>query len=123
MLTRLRFENFKAWRDTGEVELKPITGFFGRNSSGKTSLFQALLMMKQTATTSDRGIVFHFGDEKTPVDLGDFESVIHNHDTTSGLKLSLGWTAEFTFDIPSSYAGGSVAEGDEIIFQVKSRQM
>ena len=123
MLTRLRFENFKAWKDTGDVALKPITGFFGRNSSGKTSLFQALLMMKQTATTSDRGIVFHFGDEKTPVDLGDFESVIFNHDTSRDLKLLLGWTAEFTFDIPPAFAGGSVAEGDEVVFEVTSREI
>ena len=67
MLTRLRLENFKSWRDTGDIALKPITGFFGPNSSGKTSLFQALLLMKQTVDSSDRGIVFHFGDEKHPL--------------------------------------------------------
>ena len=85
MLTRLQLENFKSWRDTGDIALKPITGFFGPNSSGKTSLFQALLLMKQTVDSSDRGIVFHFGDEKTPVDLGDFESVVHEHDTDRSL--------------------------------------
>lgn len=34
MLTGLRLRNFKSWADTGEVELRPITGFFGANSSG-----------------------------------------------------------------------------------------
>ena len=38
MLTRLRLENFKSWEDTGDIALKPITGFFGPNSSGKSSL-------------------------------------------------------------------------------------
>ena len=77
MLTQFRLENFKSWKDTGVIPLKPITGFFGPNSAGKSSLFQALLLMKQTEDSPDRQVVFHFGDEKTPVDLGDFESVVH----------------------------------------------
>ena len=89
MLTRLRLENFKSWEDTGDIALKPITGFFGPNSSGKSSLFQALLLMKQTADSGDPGAVFHFGNEKTLVDLGDFESVVHKHDTERTLKFSL----------------------------------
>ena len=70
MLTRLRLENFKSWKNTGDIALKPITGIFGANSSGKTSLIQALLLLKQTAESSDRGIVFHFGDDRTPVGPG-----------------------------------------------------
>lgn len=71
MLTRLRLQAFKSWKDTGDVALKPVTGFFGPNSSGKTSLIQALLLLKQTADSPDRGLVFHFGSEKTPADLGE----------------------------------------------------
>ena len=44
MLTQLRIEDFKAWRDTGPIRLAPITAFFGANSSGKTSLLQFLLI-------------------------------------------------------------------------------
>ena len=58
MITKLRLENFKSWKDTGDIALKPITGFFGPNSSGKTSLFQALLLMKQSADSLDLGTVF-----------------------------------------------------------------
>ena len=47
MLTRLKLQSFKSWADTGDIELKPITCFFGANSSGKTSLLQALLLLKQ----------------------------------------------------------------------------
>ncbi len=38
MLRSLRVENFKAWRDTGDVRLAPLTIFFGVNSAGKSSL-------------------------------------------------------------------------------------
>ena len=61
MLTRLRLENFKSWQDTGNITLRPITGFFGANSSGKSGLIHALLLLKQTADSADRGIVFNFG--------------------------------------------------------------
>ena len=119
MLTRMRLENFKCWEDTGEVAFKPITGFFGPNSSGKTSLFQALLLMKQTEDVTGSGILLHFGDEKTLVDLGDLESVIYNHDMKRNLMLSLGWNSKEEFELPESIGGGAVAEDEDIGFEVK----
>ncbi|MGH9384424.1 MAG: AAA family ATPase, partial [Vicinamibacterales bacterium] len=72
MFTRLSLSACKSWRSTGDVRLGPLTGLFGANSSGKTSLIQALLLLKQTADSSDRGQVLHFGDKSSPVDRGDF---------------------------------------------------
>ena len=69
MLRRLAIRNFKSWRDTGEIRLAPITALFGANSSGKTSLLQMLLMLKQTADSSDRSQVLDFGDERSLVEL------------------------------------------------------
>ena len=48
MITELRAQNFKSWKDTSKLRFAPITGFFGANSSGKTSILQVLLMLKQT---------------------------------------------------------------------------
>ncbi|MCW2933935.1 MAG: hypothetical protein JWM19_4897 [Actinomycetia bacterium] len=53
MLTGMRLTNFKSWDDTGLVRLAPLTVFFGRNSSGKSTLFQPSLLMKQTAESLD----------------------------------------------------------------------
>ena len=122
MLTRLRLENFKSWKDTGDIDLKPITGFFGPNSSGKTSLFQALLLMKQTDESPNRGIMFHFGDETTPVNLGDFESIIHRHDAQHTLKFSLGWKSKREIRIPDTYGQSVVANGDDVAFEVELKQ-
>jgi len=38
MLTHLRLQNFKAWVDTKDIRLAPLTIFFGANSSGKSSI-------------------------------------------------------------------------------------
>lgn len=123
MLTRMRLENFKSWKDTRDIEFKPITGFFGSNSSGKTSLFQALLLMKQTVESSYYGIVFHFGDEKALVNLGDFESVIHGHNAEQTLKFSLDWNeTEMPLVIPDAYTYEIIDESDDIGFEVEIRE-
>lgn len=99
MLTRLKLRNFKSWSDTGDLKLRPITGLFGANSSGKTSLLQAILLLKQTSESSDRGLVFHFGDHTMLVDLGDFRSVVHGHDTDAEMGVSLDWEIEKPFKV------------------------
>ena len=78
MIENLRIQNFKSWQDTGDMQFSKITGFFGPNSSGKTSILQLLLMLKQTAESSDRTQVLNFGDDTTPVNLGTFRDVVHH---------------------------------------------
>ena len=87
MLTHIRVKNFKSWADSGEVALAPLTGFFGTNSSGKSSLLQMLLLLKQTI---GREAVLFFGDESSLVNLGSFRDVIHRHDTDASLELEFG---------------------------------
>ena len=117
MLTMLQLENFKSWRDTGQIGLGSITGFFGANSSGKSSLLQSLLLMKQTAKSHDRGNVFYFGDSGSLVDLGDFESTVWSHDTRLSLKMLLGWVSEREFDVGDARGGSHVALGDDLRFE------
>ena len=47
MLTSLLIKNFKAWQDTGDLKLAPLTVIFGPNSSGKSSLGHFLLALKR----------------------------------------------------------------------------
>lgn len=92
MITNLRAQNFKSWKDTGDLRLAPLTGFFGTNSSGKSSILQVLLMMKQTAESSDPNRVLLLGgDPKSYVDLGSFVDLIHRHEFARTLGLSLTW--------------------------------
>ncbi len=99
MLTRLRMQNFKSWKDTGDLEIAPLTGLFGTNSSGKTSILQMLLMLKQTVESSDRRRVLHLGDDRSLVDLGTFFDIIHGHQSDAELVLEIDWQLPETLNI------------------------
>jgi predicted ATPase len=99
MLTDLRIENFKSWEDTGSVRLAPITVFFGTNSSGKSSIGQFLLLLKQTVESTDRNQVLRTSDRDVPADIGDFQDFIHHHDVNRALRFSLNWSQEKPVEI------------------------
>ena len=92
MITELRAQNFKSWQDTGTLQFAPLTGLFGANSSGKTSILQVLLMLKQTVERpSDWNEPLYFGDEQSLVNLVDFDAVIHGHKQDLSLGISVSW--------------------------------
>ena len=52
MITRITIKGYKSFRDEVSAEIKPLTILAGANSSGKSSLVQPLLLLKQTLSTS-----------------------------------------------------------------------
>ena len=86
MIIHIQIKNFKSWEDSGVVKLAPLTGVFGTNSSGKSSLLQMLLLLKQTIGKEE---VIFFGDENSLVNLGNFKEVIHGHQSGSQLYLGI----------------------------------
>ncbi|NUQ76852.1 MAG: AAA family ATPase [Polyangiaceae bacterium] len=47
-LLSLKLQRFKSYADETEIPLSPLTIILGRNNSGKSSIIQALLLLKQT---------------------------------------------------------------------------
>jgi AAA15 family ATPase/GTPase len=119
MLNSLRIQNFKSWQDTGTIQFGAITGFFGTNSSGKTSILQFLLMLKQTVESSDRAQVLNLGDERSYVELGTFHDIIYQHSSVECLQFML------TYDLPFTTSGKYIFENhpdieiEEIGFSAK----
>jgi len=91
VLTELSLKNFKSWKEIDKMHLAPITGLFGTNSSGKSSVLQFLLMLKQTAESDDRKLVLNFGDENSKANLGSFKDVIYDHDESNTLSFEFAW--------------------------------
>jgi predicted ATPase len=92
MFTALHLRNFKSWRDTNQVRLAPITAFLGANSSGKSSLLQSLLLLRQTTESADRSRVLDLGGPNSLVDLGTYDDIIFRHNQGSPLYIDVEWT-------------------------------
>jgi len=89
MITSLRLQYFKAWRDTGRIRLVPLTVLFGANGAGKRSLGHWLLALKQTAQSTDRRRALYLGDDRSPVDLGTYRDCVHGHDLSRPLDCQV----------------------------------
>lgn len=76
MLKRIGLRNFKSWRSIEAMRLASITGLFGTNSSGKSSILQVLLMMKQTVESPDRMQVLNLGGKDDRTMLGTFREML-----------------------------------------------
>lgn len=114
MLTTLRIENFKAWKDTGDIRLAPLTVLFGANSAGKSSLGHLLLALKQTASSADRRRALHTGDESSLIDLGTFAETLRGHDKKAVLKFGLGWTLPNGLEVHNPLDRKQVYRGDRL---------
>jgi len=123
MLSELSLKNFKSWKDTGAIAFGPITGVFGTNSSGKTSLLQLLLLLKQTADSPDRAQVLRFGDDRSFVNLGTFRDVAFQHDIQAALDWRVRWRLESPLRVGDPEVEDSILfEGSDMTFSASVRQ-
>ena len=87
MLKNWSIKNFNPIVDSGELELAPVTVFAERNSSGKSSLLQSILMIAQTLGSRllDRPLL----PNECLVQLGTFEDILHENAVSRNIELSL----------------------------------
>jgi len=99
-----------------------MTGLFGSNSSGKTSILQLLLLLKQTAESPDRSQVLHTGDERSLVDLGTFQDLLFRHDLVLPLIWNLTWELPEVIRVQDPARRGTILfEGNNIAFEASVR--
>lgn len=115
MITNLSAMNFKSWVDTTDIRMGPITGLFGTNSSGKTSLLQLLLMLKQTADSPDRSQVLNLGDDRSLAELGTFQELLFSHDLNKTLNISLDWSLTDSLAVEDPAKKGSTLFQDSAL--------
>lgn len=110
MLTELGLRNFKPFgASEATVPLSKINLIYGPNSGGKSSIIQALLMLKQSAEYIRPGNVFELVARGQYVDLGGFLSMVHRHqvdlplsiriDLNYGSNISIGMTFQANKDL------------------------
>ncbi|MBY0331620.1 MAG: DUF3696 domain-containing protein [Acetobacteraceae bacterium] len=115
MITRLDLTSFKSWPEA-KLALAPITGLFGTNSSGKTSILQFLLLLKQTKDATDRALSLELNGGF--VQLGTIRDAIHRHDHTSRLSFELAFRLdeELALQDPTGRKAQFIALGRDVTY-------
>lgn len=87
MLKAIELENFKAFGERNRIEFAPITLIFGENSAGKSTILQALSLLKQTRQSREHGALLLPRTEGGIVELGGFQELVFDHDLRRELSI------------------------------------
>ncbi|MBQ7992127.1 MAG: AAA family ATPase [Solobacterium sp.] len=69
-----RLRNVRSFKDSGTIELKPLTIFVGKNSCGKSSLLRFPAVLSQTADQTNNSPITLNG---SLIDFGNFKDVVY----------------------------------------------
>ena len=102
MLKRWHLKNFKSFRDLPPLELSKINVLAGANSSGKSSIIQSILLLKQ---------ILQYGSESRSIALngpllrlGEFDDVRNFEASGDDIKIGLDYEFDKS-DLNSAWSG------------------
>ena len=88
VLTEVGLRNFKAFGDSVQTApMSRITLLYGPNSGGKSSVIQALLLLKQSEGNLPRGAAL--APQGEYVDLAGFRAMVHRHDESREFEINV----------------------------------
>lgn len=110
MRTSFSLSNFKGFKQLDSIEMKPLTVLCGINSSGKSSIIQSLLLMKQSNVDSSKLPIDSYIQEPVVfnglyVRLGDWADVINNHATDKEIGFSWKLVGDFVLGDTTRFGG------------------
>ncbi len=112
MFKSMRLKNFKAYKDSGEVPLAPLTVFVGANNSGKSTLFHALLGLVQTVRDPNQGWGLYFVTNGL-IDLSGYQDIVHSNGVAETSSFEISVCLDGSAARPRTLTGGSFGSGVE----------
>jgi len=97
-LTHLLLGNFKAFKRTQRIPIRPITLIYGKNNSGKSSIIQALLYAEHVRRTGELNPEAVVKDGKPVLD-GGWSRLVHGRGKKQFIEFGWEWSN------PGSVAG------------------
>lgn len=104
-LTGLGVRNLRSLRDTGTIDLKPITILVGRNSAGKSTFARVLPLLKQSAERRKQGPLLWFG---RLVDFGSFQEALSSSAESNTIDILFRYSTP-----PATFVGRRAPRMDE----------
>lgn len=105
VITNYSIENFKVFSEKNSFKFAPITLIYGPNSSGKSSIIQSLIVLKESVLKNNN--INGLRSNNNFFELGSYASVVNGHDIRKNIKYEISNEEdEFKFE----YAYKSLAE-------------
>lgn len=86
MITAIRCENFRCFKDTGTLKLAPITILVGENNSGKSAIIQSLHLPALALGSEDPSIRLKLLHQD--YDYGSFKDIVFRHNEKEFITMS-----------------------------------
>lgn len=97
ILDRIKIRNLRSLKDTGYIDIKPLTILVGKNSSGKSTFLRFFPLMKQTLSTKKNEPILWYSKEN--VDFGSFEESVNKNSEEKIIGF------DFEFKVNGRYRG------------------
>lgn len=91
-LNSISIKNLRSLKDTGEIDIKPITILVGKNSVGKSTFLRSFPLLRQSCEKKTRSPILWYGNL---VDFGEFQNSL-NRDSARNIENSY---IEFGFNL------------------------
>lgn len=117
MLKQIQIKNLKSIKDSGAIDLKPLTVVIGKNSSGKSSFLRVFPLLKQSYVVNLSEPILWYGDY---VDFGSFKNTL-NSDCIKGDCIELVMSFE---NVKKPYMYNRIEyKSIKITFHIKERSI
>jgi predicted ATPase len=84
-IDKIRLLSFKCFEDSGDIPLAPLTIIFGRNNTGKSSILQSILLLRQTLDSPEYGPRL---DLRGPLyQAGGYADIVHQHRASQNVVM------------------------------------
>ncbi|MEM9555182.1 MAG: AAA family ATPase [Acidobacteriota bacterium] len=129
MLKNLSVQGFKSLRDTGPIELAPLTVFFGPNAVGKSNLLDSVVLLSRLATARTAAEALK-GIRGQPLELFSFPAegglplLLEQQEARCRLRTILETgpgQLDYAVELGISPASGQVAIHDETLIRLSSK--
>ncbi len=117
-IREIRWQNFRAFPDTGWLQIRPITVLLGTNNSGKSSILNPLLLLKQTLRSVRAQSALVLRGEL--INAGSFSDFVHDHDSSQRVVFSLRFHSRRPADVSPPELGVVPPALCELTFQAEA---
>jgi len=114
----LSLRNFRGFKKVENIPLAPLTFLVGPNSSGKSSIFDALLLITQSDFTLSSSL--QVPNWAGPlVDLGSYKDTVYKHNSNLTIEIGIEISPDFITS-RTYYENQSVAQPMRITFELRT---